>query len=145
MPTSGLSEFNQNDWALIGSRAKKTTFKLGERLIREGTSIQQLYVIRKGTASVEIAGSSSKVKIATLVPGDVCGEIAFLVDSRATADVIAEDQEVEADAILASDLRELIQTFPGFGVRFYRSLAILLGHRLRQTSQELLGCMILRK
>jgi hypothetical protein len=42
------------------------------------------------------------------------------------------------DAIWADDLRELIATFPGFGTRFYRSLAVILAQRLRQTSKELL-------
>ena len=61
----------------------------------------------------------------------------FLGDSRATAAVFAKE-EVEADAILSGDLRQLISAFPAFGVRFYRSLAIILGQRLRQTSKELL-------
>lgn len=139
---NGLRELTQNDWALIGTRTTKRIFKLGEKLISEGASIQHLYVIRKGAAFVELTGSHSKTRIATLVPGDVCGEIAFLVDSRATADVIAEDEQLESDAIRASDLRELIDLYPGFGARFYRSLAILLGHRLRQTSQELLRYMV---
>ena len=75
--------------------------------------------------------------IATLSAGDVCGEMAFLGDSTATAAVVAKD-EVEADAIWADDLRELVAVFPGFGVRFYRSLAVLLAQRLRETSKELL-------
>jgi CRP-like cAMP-binding protein len=63
--------------------------------------------------------------------------MAFLGDSRATAAVVAKE-EVEADVIWADDLRQLISSFPAFGVRFYRSLAIILGQRLRQTSKELL-------
>jgi hypothetical protein len=47
-------------------------------------------------------------------------------------------EEAEADVIWADDLRQLISTFPAFGVRLYRSLAIILGRRLRQTSKELL-------
>jgi CRP-like cAMP-binding protein len=38
------------------------------------------------------------VVIATLSAGDVCGEMAFLGDSTATAAVVAKD-EVEVDAI----------------------------------------------
>ena len=143
MNLSTLVDLISNDWVLIESKAKRLTFRLGEEIIREGTSIQHLYVIRKGSASVEIAGVHSRATIATLAPGDICGEIAFLVDSRATAAVIAKE-DVEVDAISAIDLRELIQTFPGFGVRFYHSLAVLLGHRLRQTSQELLRVMVLK-
>jgi CRP/FNR family transcriptional regulator, cyclic AMP receptor protein len=77
------------------------------------------------------------VVIAVLRPGEVCGEMAFLGDSTATAAVVAKD-EVQVDAIWADDLRQLISIFPGFGMRFYRSLAIILAQRLRRTSKELL-------
>jgi hypothetical protein len=63
--------------------------------------------------------------------------MAFLGDSTATAAVVAKD-EVEVDAIWADDLRELVSVFPGFGVRFYRALAVLPAQRLRETSKELL-------
>jgi CRP/FNR family transcriptional regulator, cyclic AMP receptor protein len=75
--------------------------------------------------------------IAILTAGDVCGEMAFLGDSTATAAVVAKD-EVRVDAIWAHDLRQLIATFAGFGTRFYRSIAVILAQRLRQTSRELL-------
>jgi CRP-like cAMP-binding protein len=75
-------------------------------------------------------GTTFTSVIATLVPGDVCSEMAFLGDSRATAAVIAKD-EVEVDVIWADDLRELVSAFPGFGTRFYRSLEPLTSH-LRQ-------------
>ena len=75
--------------------------------------------------------------IATLSAGDVFGEMAFLGDSTATAAVVATD-EVDVDAIWANDLRELVTMFPGFGARFYRSLAVILAQRLRETSRELL-------
>jgi len=95
------------------------------------------YILRCGSASVELEGTTARAVIATLSAADVCGEMAFLGDSTATAAVVAKD-EVEADAIWADDLRELVAVFPGFGVRFYRSLAVLLAQRLRETSKELL-------
>jgi hypothetical protein len=63
--------------------------------------------------------------------------MAFLGNSTATAAVVAKD-EVEVDAIWADDLHQLVAAFPGFGTRFYRSLAVILAQRLRQTSMEML-------
>lgn len=122
------------------SKAKRTRVKLGHEIIREGARIDHLYVLRRGSASVVLEGTTSRAVIATLGAGDVCGEMAFLGDSTATASVIAND-EVELDAIWADDLRQLVATFPGFGARFYRSLAVILAQRLRQTSKELLRAM----
>jgi CRP-like cAMP-binding protein len=137
MPRSTLQDLTRNDWILIESRAKRIGFKLGQEIIKEGARIDHLYVLRHGSASVELEGTTSRAVIATLSVGDVCGEMAFLGDSRATAAVVAKD-EVEVDAIWADDLRQLVAAFPGFGARFYRSLAVILAQRLRQTSKELL-------
>jgi CRP-like cAMP-binding protein len=137
MPSSALQDLTRNDWTLIESKAKRISFKLGQEIIKEGARIDHLYVLRRGGASVELEGTTSRVVIATLSAGDICGEIAFLGDSTATAAVVAKD-EVEVDAIWADDLRQLVAVFPGFGTRFYRSLAIILAQRLRQTSKELL-------
>jgi CRP-like cAMP-binding protein len=137
MPSSALQDLTRNDWTLIESKAKRISFTLGQEIIKEGGRIDHLYVLRRGRASVELEGTTSRVVIATLSEGDICGEIAFLGDSTATAAVVAKD-EVEVDAIWADDLRQLVAVFPGFGTRFYRSLAIILAQRLRQTSKELL-------
>ena len=137
MPQSTLQDLTRNDRTLIESKAKRIDFKLGQEIIKEGARVDRLYVLRHGTAAVELEGTTSRVMIATLSAGDVCGEMAFLGNSTATAAVVAKD-EVQVDAIWADDLRQLITTFPGFGMRFYRSLAIILAQRLRQTSKELL-------
>ncbi len=137
MSRSTLQDLTRNDWTLIESKAKRISVTLGQEIIKEGARIDHLYVLRRGSASVELAGTTSRAVIATLVAGDVCGEMAFLGDSTATAAVVAKE-EGEVDAIWADDLRQLVSTFPGFGTRFYRSLAVLLAQRLRQTSKELL-------
>ena len=144
MPSSALQDLTRNDWTLIESKAKRISFKLGQEIIKEGARIDHLHVLRRGGASVELEGTTSRVVIATLSEGDICGEIAFLGDSTATAAVVAKD-EVEVDAIWADDLRQLVAVFPGFGTRFYRSLAIILAQRLRQTSKELLREMTNRR
>jgi CRP-like cAMP-binding protein len=137
MPRSTLQDLTRNDWTLIESEAKRITLKLGQEIIKDGARIDHLYILRRGSASVELEGTTTRAVIATLSAGDVCGEMAFLEDSTATAAVVAKD-EVEVDAICADFLRELVAVFPGFGVRFYRSLAVLLAQRLRETSKELL-------
>jgi CRP-like cAMP-binding protein len=119
MPRSTLQDLTCNDWTLIESKAERISLKLGQEIIKEGARIDHLYILRRGSASVELEGTAARAVIATLSAGDVCGEMAFLGDSTATAAV-------------------LVTVFPGFGVRFYRSLAGLLAQRWRQTSKELL-------
>jgi CRP-like cAMP-binding protein len=83
--------------------------------------------------------------VAKLGTGDICGEIGFLEKGRATAAVIAKDEEVEADEINASELRELFEAFPRLASRFYLSLALMLAQRLKDTSRELARVMAVSK
>ncbi len=136
MAGNSLQDLNQNDWNLIESKATRMLFALGQEIIQEAALIEHLYVIRRGSASVRISGSASPSVIAKLLAGDVCGEMAFLGSGRSTAAVVA-NEEVEIDAIHVEEMRKLVQAFPGFGMRFYRSLAVILAERLRQTSRQL--------
>ena len=111
MPRSTLQDLTRNDWTLIESKAKRISLKLGQEIIKEGARVDYLYILRRGSASVELEGTTSRAVIAILSAGDVCGEMAFLGDGTANAAVVAKD-EVEVDAIWADDLRELVSVFP---------------------------------
>jgi extracellular factor (EF) 3-hydroxypalmitic acid methyl ester biosynthesis protein len=137
MAKNRLQYLTPNDWVLITARAQRLTFRLGQEIIREGDLGDSLYVIRRGTAAVELAGTSSPTVVAELEPDDICGDMAFLERGSATASVVAKEDQVEVDAIRADDLRQLFDTFPGLASRFYHSLAMVLARRLRDTSKQL--------
>ena len=137
MAGNSLEYLTPNDWVLIGAKAKRKVFTSGEEIIRQGVPGEAIYIIRRGTASVELLSSHARTVVASLEQDDICGDMAFLEKGRATASVIAKDQEVEADEIRAEDLRSLFDTFPGLASRFYQSLAVILARRLRDTSREL--------
>lgn len=143
MAGKGLN-LSSNDWVLLRTKAVRYTFRLGEEIIREGDRLDSFYVIVRGEASVELAGTGSRTIVATLGPGDICGEMAFLEQTRASATVIAKDLEVEVEKINAQELRETLNAFPGLGARFYFSLALILSQRLKATSRELAREMRLR-
>jgi extracellular factor (EF) 3-hydroxypalmitic acid methyl ester biosynthesis protein len=144
MVSRGLQCLNPNDWVLIRAKTVPRIYKLGEEIIREGELIDRLFIIRRGEASVELAGTGTRAIVASLGPNDVCGEIAFLEQGRATAAVIASDQEVEVEEIHAQELRDLLEAFPRLAARFYLSVALVLSQRLRATSRELATEMRLR-
>jgi extracellular factor (EF) 3-hydroxypalmitic acid methyl ester biosynthesis protein len=105
-----LEYVTQNDWMLIVDRAKRTVFKKDEVLIQ----------------------SSTKAFIAQIEPGEICGEMAFLENGVASASVLAAG-ELEVCAIEWSALLDLFELYPHLGSRFYRSLAVNLSRRLRET------------
>jgi CRP-like cAMP-binding protein len=137
MPGNRLQFLTANDWVLIRAKAERHQFKLGEEIIRQGEWGNSICIIRRGEASVELAGSGTRAVVASLGPEDVCGEIAFLEGGKSTAAVIASEEEVEVDEIDAKELRAMFEAFPGLASRFYLSIATILAHRLRVTSKEL--------
>ena len=74
--------------------------------------------------------------LAILGPDDICGETAFLEKRKATAAVVANEENVEVDEINANDLHALFEAFPGLASRFYLLLSMMLAQRLRVTSKE---------
>jgi CRP-like cAMP-binding protein len=144
MDGNRLHYLTANDWVLLQAKASRRTFKLGEEIIRQGERGNSIYFIRRGEASVELAGSGSRSILASLGPDDICGEIAFLEQGKATAAVIASEEDVEADEVKALELRAMFVAFPGLASRFYLSLAVILAQRLRVTSKELAREMALR-
>jgi CRP/FNR family cyclic AMP-dependent transcriptional regulator len=137
MANNRLQYLTVNDWVLISAKAKRLAFRSGEEIIKQGAIGDRIYVIRVGEASVELVGTESRTVVATLQREDICGDMAFLEKSTATAAVVARDELVEVDCIKAEDLRQLFESFPGMGARFYRSLAVVLARRLRETSKQL--------
>jgi len=122
-----LQYLSQNDWTLIIDRAKRVNFKKHERLLSQGKQTKTLYVLGTGKVSIAVSGT----KIAQIGPGEICGEMAFLEDSVASATATAEG-EVEAYALEWSSLQDLFQLFPHLASRFYRSVAVNLSRRLRE-------------
>ena len=122
-----LEYLTQNDWALITDRAKRLTFKKDEKLVSQGKQTRVLYVLAAGRVSIAL----SETRIAQIGPGEICGEMAFLEDSVASATATAEE-EVEAYALEWSILQDLFELFPHLASRFYRSLAVNLSRKLRE-------------
>jgi CRP-like cAMP-binding protein len=63
-------------------------FQPGERVLRQGLSGSNFYIILEGTAAIRVDGKDR----ATLRPGDFFGEISTLLGVPPTADIVAHDR-----------------------------------------------------
>jgi len=124
----GLVYLTANDWALIGDKAIRRRFKAGEHLVQRDRRSHGVFVLLSGTAAVQIPSQGKPREIG---PGEVCGEISFLDDLPATADVVASSA-VEALFLDRATLQSLFELFPHLGSRFFHSLAAILSRRLRE-------------
>jgi CRP-like cAMP-binding protein len=124
---NGLVFLTANDWTLIADKALRREFKPAEQLVRRGKRTHGLFLLLSGTATVQIPSQQAW----TIGPGEVCGEISFLDELPATADVIA-DVVLQAYFLDRPTLLSLFELFPHLGSRFYHSLASILSRRLRE-------------
>jgi extracellular factor (EF) 3-hydroxypalmitic acid methyl ester biosynthesis protein len=125
---NGLVYLTANDWALIADKAARQQFKAGDALVQRGRRTLGIYVLLTGTAAVQIAGQGAARNIGA---GEVCGEISFLDELPATANVVA-NEGVEALYLDKPLLQSLIELYPHMGSRFHHSLAAILSRRLRE-------------
>jgi CRP-like cAMP-binding protein len=121
----GLIYLTANDWTLVVDKAVRANFAKGDVLVHRGKKSNGIYVLVKGTARVQIPGSPE------IGPGQICGDMSFLDDVPASANVVAQ-QEVEAYHLDRPTLESLFELFPHLASRFYRSLATNLSRRLRE-------------
>lgn len=117
------------DWMATNGSVQEV--RSGTTLITEKVRIESLYFLLEGELVVS-TGKGGMVHVATLLPGEIVGEISF-VDSRPpTASVVAtKDSQVLAlpRALLAA---KLVKDH-SFAKRFYQSIATFLADRLYVT------------
>lgn len=131
-----MEYLTSNDKQLLAGKSSRAKFSKGQKIIEEGSPSRAVYFLREGSASVHRTGMHPEAQLAMLSPGDVCGEMAFLEGLTASASVIA-DGDVVAEAIDSTVLHSIFEAFPHLGARFYRSVAVILSRRLRETSRRL--------
>ena len=77
---------------MVSDDAHFRVYDPGEMLIRQGHSDQSLYIILTGT--VNITEGAGGTILAVLNAGDIFGEMAFLTDTRRTANVVARESVI---------------------------------------------------
>jgi CRP-like cAMP-binding protein len=128
-----LKYLTNNDWALLKTISRRQVFKPREIIITINSTPNALFILVSGSAVVEVLRGTT---IAKLAPGDICGEMAFIESNAASASVVAET-ETEVDVLELHALAEVFTNHAHLEARFYKSLALLLSHRLRATSMQL--------
>lgn len=124
-----LRYLTPEDDQLLGDLGTRLVYSAGDVLVREGSPMTTLYVLRRGTLRLERRGRQDDDAVAWLGPTDVVGEGAVLGADEATLTVVAES-EVHVDVLDRRVLGEIVATRPGFAARFFRGVAHALHERL---------------
>ena len=102
-----LADLDEQARIALASAALGFAFEDGDVIISEGAEGTGFYVMRSGRARVERDG----VAVATIVAGDIFGEVALLQEGIRTASVIAEGP-VEIVGLSRSVFRSMLTDNP---------------------------------
>ncbi len=119
---------------LIGYKAAK-----GDAIFVEGQKAGYLCIIIDGTLDVVKDTDTGKSRKITDVPtGHMVGEMSLIDGEPHSATAIAAEPVLLA-ALTEQSLNNLVTETPALGAKFYREMAILISHRLRDTDAELVN------
>ncbi|HLX09901.1 MAG TPA: cyclic nucleotide-binding domain-containing protein [Thermoanaerobaculia bacterium] len=121
------------EWLLAHGRSRAVA--AGDVLIRQGASIDAVFILLAGKLSVWLAGREER-EIARLNAGEIVGEMSFL-DARPPSATVKGSEDSTVFAIPRADLAAKLTTDTGFAARFYRALAIYLATTVRERHRSL--------
>ncbi len=129
-----LGHLNDLDIEWMINNGSKAELQTGDRLIRKGETIENLYIILSGQLSV--TDGVSEKHIALIGAGEIVGEMSFLESRPPSVSVIA----TEASTIYSIS-RELMNSRLAnnleFKANFYYAISLFLSNRLRKTTSQL--------
>ncbi len=116
-----------DDEMRLAEASHRNDYAAGDTIISKGDHHQSIVIVHDGTVNVQIGG----VVIARRGPGAVLGEIGFLRNQGASADLVAATA-VTVEIIDGRQLNALLFSIPGLATRFYMSLSEVLAERLQR-------------
>ena len=129
-----LGHLNDLDIEWMINNGSKAELETGDRLIRKGEIIENLYIILSGELS--ITDGESQKHIALIGAGEIVGEMSFLESRPPSVSVIATQPST-----IYSISRELMNSRLAnnleFKANFYYAISLFLSNRLRKTTSQL--------
>jgi sulfate permease, SulP family len=109
---------------------QSVSMKKGEYLIRRGEAADDVFVILSGRVRVQIELPDGRaLRLRTMTPGAIVGDIAFYTGQRRTADVVL-DEDSTVMRVSAAGLRKIEQTDGELAARIHRMFAKTLAEKL---------------
>lgn len=133
----GLPFFKElSFWQLrrIADIVFERTYEAGEAIFTQGQPGAALFVLIEGAVEIELFEDGKNFVLARMEKGHFFGELALLDDSPRSASAKAL-KGTKALALYRSDLNKMIQVDAQASSLIFKSLATLVGDRLKKTNE----------
>lgn len=119
---------------LVGYRAEK-----GDAVFVEGHKAGYLCVVITGQLAIMKDTGTGKSRTLTTVPeGRLIGEMSLIDGEPHSATAVASEPTLLA-ALTEQSLATLVEDYPALGAKLYKTIAVMISHRLRRTDAELVN------
>jgi CRP-like cAMP-binding protein len=109
----------------------------GQIIIQQDSLAHPLYILKEGAAVVRkrdpITGAEKE--LATLAQGELIGEMSFIDDQLASADVVAKGN-AELLVIPRREFEKLLASNDKLAIKVYRCFCLALAERLRNANRK---------
>jgi CRP-like cAMP-binding protein len=127
-----LGQLDDLDAQWLARVGRKRRVADGEAILRQDVASPSLFLLIEGELAVDVAGVG---RVAVLQSGEILGEMSFVENALPSATVVGLGPAIVLD-VPKDALHEKIEADTGFGVRFYRAIAMFLSDRLRSSQQR---------
>ncbi len=123
---SALDGFTEEEATRCLDKSNIIECRAGDRLLKKGGVARNLFVVLDGTVEVR----DGDTPLAVFGPGDVFGEMAFLLERPRSKDVYAATDGVRVLSLSEATLRQLIKSDPAIAARLLLNISKMLCLRI---------------
>src|SRR5919201_1076033 len=128
-----FSDLNEAELARVAQVAIHRSFSAGSVILREGDPGDTCYVMRSGRARITCEHPDGRaITLTNVGPGEIFGELAMFGNEVRSA-TVETLEELEAIAILADDLKRLLNGHPEIAVKLLAAVA----QKLRNANERI--------
>ncbi len=125
---SALDGLSEDDAERCLGKSNIIACAAGDRVLKKGGVARNMFVVLDG--NLEVRDGEKLLRV--MSPGDVFGEVAFLLERPRTADVYAATDDVRILSLSESILRKTIAAEPAVAAQLLLNIAKILCHRIVQ-------------
>jgi CRP-like cAMP-binding protein len=127
--------FSPSELEVLATAVTERHCAAGEAVCRTGEAGDSLLLVASGKLVVQRPVGEERVTLATLKPGQACGEMSLVDGSARNADVMAVEDSAVLE-IARSGLETALAGHSDTSSRFWRNVATVLSARLRHTNDQ---------
>jgi HEAT repeat protein len=126
---SMFTDLDPEDLELIAAATTEVRFEPGEHIYEDGETGSEMLVIVGGSAVVSKTRDGTRHRINDYGPGQIVGELAFLIGGRRAADVDAGEDGLHGLTLTGTDLLSILEERPTVGMGLLGTLATRLAEQ----------------